>query len=67
MIFGLLSNFLYDTVKEDDIEYPAHLTWIDNVVCGGGSSLILFLLLLVVALCCICGCCYWWQFWYSAK
>jgi len=48
MIFGLLSNFLYDTVKEDDIEYPAHLTWIDNVVCGKDDDLyaarLLFLL-----------------------
>ena len=46
--FELLSNFLYDTVKEDNIEYPAHLTWIDNVVCGKDDDLyaawLLFLL-----------------------
>ena len=29
--FELLSQFLYNTVQEDDIEYLAHLTWIDNV------------------------------------
>jgi len=37
--FELLSNFLYNTVKEDDIEYPACLTWIDNVVCGKDDDL----------------------------
>jgi len=46
--FELLSNFLYDTVKEDDIEYPARLTWIDNVVRGKDDDLyaarLLFLL-----------------------
>jgi len=46
--FELLSNFLYDTVKEDDIEYPACLTWIDNVVRGKDDDLyadrLLFLL-----------------------
>jgi len=39
---------LYETVKEDDIEYPARLTWIDNVVCGKDDDLyaawLLFLL-----------------------
>ena len=35
----LLSNVLYNTVKEDDIEYPARLTWVDNVVHGKDDDL----------------------------
>jgi len=27
----LLLHFLYDTMKEDDMDYPAQLTWIDRV------------------------------------
>jgi len=27
----LLCHFLYDIVKEDDIDYPARLTWLDNI------------------------------------
>ena len=29
--FEALMNFLYDVVYEDDINVPAHITWIDNV------------------------------------
>jgi len=30
--FEILSNFLYDIVKEDNIDYPLPLTWINDVI-----------------------------------
>jgi len=35
----LVAQFLYDTIQEDDIDYPAHLTWTDNVTIGDDSNL----------------------------
>jgi len=46
--FEILSNFLYNTVQEDDIDYPSHLTWIDNVVCGEDDDLYAIWLLFVL-------------------
>ncbi len=37
--FEILSNFLYDTVQEDSIDYPLRLTWINNVVHGEDDNL----------------------------
>jgi len=46
--FEILSNFLYDTVQEDDIDYPSHLTWIDNVIHGDDDDLYAIRLLFVL-------------------
>jgi len=37
--FELLSHFLYGTVQEDAIGYPACLTWFDNVNVGNDYDL----------------------------
>ncbi len=46
--FELLSQFLYDTVQEDDIDYPACLTWINNVTVGEDCDLYATRLLFVL-------------------
>jgi len=46
--FEILSNFLYDTVQEDDIDYPSRLTLIDNVVHGEDDDLYAIQLLFVL-------------------
>jgi len=46
--FEILSNFLYDTVQEDDIDYPSHLTWINNVVHGEDDNLYAIWLLFIL-------------------
>jgi len=48
--FEVLSNFLYDTVKEDEIDYPSRLTWIDNVIHGNDEDLYATRLLFVLNL-----------------
>jgi len=46
--FEIFSNFLYDTVQEDGIDYPSRLTWIDNVICGDDDDLYAIRLLFVL-------------------
>jgi len=46
--FELLAQFLYDIIQEDDIEYSAHLMWIDNVSVGSNSDVYAARLFLVV-------------------
>jgi len=46
--FEILANFLYDTVQENNIDYPLRLTWIDNVVCGEDDDLYAACLLFVL-------------------
>ncbi len=46
--FEILSNFLYDTVQEDDIDYPLHLTWINNVIHGEDDDLYAIQLLFIL-------------------
>ncbi len=46
--FEILSNFLYDTVQEDDSDYPSCLTWIDNVIHGDDDDLYAIRLLFVL-------------------
>jgi len=46
--FELLAQFLYDTIQEDNIDYPTHLTWIDNVTIGDDSDLYASRLLFVL-------------------
>jgi len=53
--FEILANFLYDTVQEDNIDYPSWLTWIDNVICGEDDNLYAAHLLFVLT-CSKCVC-----------
>jgi len=46
--FELLSQFLYGTVQEDNIDYPTCLTWIDNVTVGEDCDLYATRLLFVL-------------------
>jgi len=32
--FEIMANFLYNTVQEDNMDYPLQLTWIDNIIHG---------------------------------
>ena len=46
--FEILSNFLYNTVQEDDIDYPLRLTWINNVAHGEDNDLYAIWLLFIL-------------------
>jgi len=46
--FESLAQFLYNTIQEDDFDYPACLTWIDNVTIGDDSDLYASRLLFVL-------------------
>ncbi len=53
----MLSNFLYDIVEEDNIDYPLQLTWIDYIIHGEDDDLYAVQLLFVLTcLKCVCNC-----------
>jgi len=45
---SIQDNFLYDTVQEDNIDYPLGLTWIDNMLHGEDDDLYAVHLLFVL-------------------
>jgi len=53
--FEILSNFLYDIVEEDNIDYPLQLTWIDYIIHGEDDDLYAVQLLFVLT-CSKCVC-----------